>query len=389
MVIFLTDGLPTAGITDIELIANRVAAGNPQGEARLHVFGVGYDVNTHLLDRLAEDNNGTVTYVQPGENLELVLSDFYGRMANPVLTNVEVTFEGMEISDLHPQQLPDMFQGSNLLLTGRYQATAAAVGADTAVTVRVRGQAGAQRQEYVYHFDLTQSGDHDFVPRLWATRQIGRLLDRVRVEGESAALIEEIRGLGLGYGLVTPYTAFVIQTQLEGAASAENMALYGNLPDLGRGSGQTTIQARVQNQMYQQTDQAGLATGANIVNTNRRSLAQVANQTIDLALLREQQAVGDPITPGWIEDNIQIDRQVTFGSAEYFALAADPAARPYLQSGSNVVFAYQGQIIAVRDPDNPPKAQTYFQDQHPQTQDGSLMSDVFNFVQQLLSGRSR
>jgi len=395
MVIFLTDGLPTAGITDIELIANLVANRNRQGEARLHVFGVGYDVNTHLLDRLAEDNNGTVTYVQPGENLELVLSDFYGRIANPVLTNVEVTFEGMEVSDLHPQQLPDLFQGSNLLLTGRYQATAAAMGTaaaagiDTTVTVRVRGQAGAQRQEYVYHFDLNQSGDHDFVPRLWGTRQVGQLLDQVRVEGESAALIEEIRALGLGYGLVTPYTAFVIEAQLEGAASAENMSLYSNLLDLGRGSGRTTIQARVQNQMYQATDQADLATGANIVNNNQRSLAQASNQTIDLTLLREQQVADGPITPGWIEENITIDRQVIFGSEAYFTLAADPEARPYLQSGSNVVFTYQGEVIAVRDPDNPPEAQTQILYQQPQLSDDSLMSSVFNFVQRLLKGQNR
>ena len=380
MVVFLTDGLPTAGITDTGLIADLVGRANQDLAARLHVFGVGYDVNTHLLDRLAAQNGGSVTYVQPGENLELVLSDFYGRIANPVLTDVEVSFEGMSVSDLHPQPLPDMFQGSSLLLTGRYQAT----GSD--VTVRVRGQAGQTQREYIYHFNLDQAGDHDFVPRLWATRQVGQLLDRIRVEGENPALVEEIRGVGLGYGLVTPYTTFVIQAQSTGAASAENMSLYGNLSDLGQGSGQTTIQARVQNQMYQQTDQANLATGANIINTSQRSLAQVSNQNIDLSLLQAQQTLDGPITPRWIEDNIKIDRQVTFGSSAYFALADDPVARPYLQSGPNVVFAYYGEVIAVINPENPPQEQAY--DPHQNNQPG-VISRVYNLIQQLFGSQGQ
>ena len=151
---------------------------------------MGYDVNTHLLDRLAADNGGTVTYVQPGENLEVALTEFYGKIAHPLLTDLEIEFEGLEASDLYPEALPDLFQGSSLLLTGRYGP------ADGPVSVRVRGRAGGERREYVYHFDLEETGGRDFVPRLWATRRVGALLDQVRVEGESQALVDEIRDLG-------------------------------------------------------------------------------------------------------------------------------------------------------------------------------------------------
>ncbi|MCG3212370.1 MAG: hypothetical protein FOGNACKC_06024 [Anaerolineae bacterium] len=377
MIIFLTDGLPTAGVTDTGLIADSVSRTNQELVARLHIFGVGYDVNTHLLDRLAAENGGSVTYVQPGENLELVMTNFYGRIANPVLTDVQVSFEGMSVSEMHPQPLPDMFQGSSLLLTGRYQA------GDSEVTVLVKGKAGATQREYVYHFNLDQTGGHDFVPRLWATRQVGQLLDKIRVEGETPALVEELKGLGLGYGLVTPYTTFAIQAQSSGAASAENMSLYDNLPDLGRGSGQATIQARVQNQMYQQTDQASLATGANIINAGQQSLAQVSNQNIDLSLLQTQQT-DEPLTLRWLENNVKIDRRVTFGSAAYFALADDPEARPYLQSGSNVVFAYNGEVIAVVDPKNPPQE---YADDSQENQQSRIISGVYNFVQQLFGNQ--
>jgi Ca-activated chloride channel family protein len=345
MIVFLTDGLPTAGIADEQLIARQVADTNVALEARLHVFGVGYDVNTHLLDRLAADNGGTVTYVEPGENLELALTSFSGKIAYPVLTDVEVEFQGLEAEDLYPETLPDLFQGSSLLLTGRYQA------ADKKVTVRVRGRAGDERREYVYHFDLDKTGGHDFVPRLWATRRVGALLDRVRVEGESPSLVEEIRDLGLSYGIVTPYTTFVVAAQDEGAASAASMDLYNNQIELNQVSGRVTIQARVQNQAYQQAEQAAVASGANVSNVGQRNLAQVGAQQIDLSLLRGQKAIDEPISGEWIARHVKVDRTVEFGSEEYFALAADPEARPFLQSGRNVLFAYKGQVIAVQDPD--------------------------------------
>ncbi len=370
LVVFLTDGLPTAGITDEQAIHRLVTDRNEALEARLHIFGVGYDVNTHLLDRLAADNGGTVTYVQPGENLEAALTGFYAKIAYPLLTDLEVEFEGLEAGDLYPETLPDLFQGSSLLLTGRYRATG------EMATVRVRGRAGDEQREYTYHFNLAESGGHDFVPRLWATRRVGALLDKVRIQGETPALVEEIQGLGLSYGIVTPYTTFIVQAQAQGAASAENMGLYENKAELNAASGRTTIQARVQNQIYQGAAQANLAQGANVSNIGQRSLAQVGMQQIDLSLLRGQK-IGGPITDEWIANNIQVDRTVEFGSEEYFALAADPGARPFLQSGRNVIFAYQGQVIAVRSkdaPDYPPKEQVNTQAPAPKAEAHSPQS---------------
>jgi len=208
--------------------------------------------------------------------------------------------------------------------------------------------------EYEYHFELAVAGPHDFVPRLWATRRIGELLDRVRVEGESEALVAEIRDLGLAYGLVTPYTVFAIQAQSEGAASFENMQLYSDASGLGRASGFTAVNARMQNQAYQVSVNAHDAVGANVSNQGQRSLAQVGTQNVDLNLLRGQNSeqLNEPITTEWVASKLQVDRNVEFGSDEYFELAQDPAVRPMLQTGRNVVFEYQGQIIWVQDPEN-------------------------------------
>ncbi|MBN2004477.1 MAG: VWA domain-containing protein [Anaerolineae bacterium] len=345
LVVFLTDGLPTAGVTDAALIADLIGRANSDMQARLHVFGVGYDVNTHLLDRLSSENGGSVTYVQPGENLEAVLAAFYGKIASPVLTDVEIEFGGIEVADVYPRALPDMFRGSSLLLSGRYRAT------QPSVTVTVRGMAGTEAREFRYTFALDGTGRQDFVPRLWATRRIGDLLDKVRVEGESAALIEEIRALGLAYGLVTPYTTSIIAAQAAGAASSSNMALYQDQGRLNQSSGQVTIQARVQNQMYQDAAQSNLANGSNVINSGQQNLVQLqtSNQNVDLRLLQGYGDLSEPISDEWIAKNIQVDRKISFGSREYFALAEDAGAREYLQSGSNVIFKYKGTVIQVLD----------------------------------------
>ena len=354
MVVFLTDGLPTAGVTDEGLIASMTYEANQGLAARLHVFGVGYDVNTHLLDRLAAENGGAVSYVQPGDSLESALTGFYERIAFPALTDLEIAFEGMDVSEVYPSQLPDLFHGASLLVTGRYRNAATTIG------VRVRGRAGGERREFAYSLDLPQeqdTGRHDFVPRLWATRRVGDLLDQVRVVGEKPAFVSEIRELGLGYGLVTPYTDFVIEAQSDGAASAANMALYANQAELNRAWGQTTVQARVQNQLYQQATQADLASGANVVNQGQHSLAQIAGQNVDMALLQGMGAISgtgnglynDPLSPEWLAQYVPVDRIVAFGSQDYFDLADDPEARPFLQSGTNVIFSYQGKVVSVQD----------------------------------------
>jgi len=352
LVVFLTDGLPTVGLTDPTRIVERAGRANARVEARLHAFGVGYDVNSHLLDQLSGENGGSVTYVQPGENLELRLSAFYRKIANPVLTDLEITFEGMETWDLHPQPLPDMFEGSSLLLTGRARIQASSTSSGQGpITVHVRGRARDEDWHATYTFAADETGDHAFVPRLWATRQVGELLDEVRVEGETEARVAEIRTLGLTYGLVTPYTIDVIAAQTTGAASMENMTLYQDQSSLNRASGQTTIRARVQNQAYQQAEQVTMARGANVRHQGAANVAQYLNQQVDLALI--QRTLGE--NNGSVAD-LKVDRTVIFGSEGYFELARDADLRPLLQSGTNVLFAHEGQVIQVLDEENPPNA---------------------------------
>jgi len=204
MIIFLTDGLPTAGLTDPQQILDSVKrVAGPS--TRLFVFGVGDDVNTTLLDTLARNHRGTSEYVRPGEDLEASLSGFYAKINLPVLSDLELGFGRIRVYDMYPDPLPDLFQGSQLVLLGRYRN-------EGATTVTLAGRLGERSRRFEYE-DVVfskESKANDFIPRLWATRKIGYLLTQIRLHGQNKELVDEIVALSLRYGIMTPYTSFLV-----------------------------------------------------------------------------------------------------------------------------------------------------------------------------------
>jgi Ca-activated chloride channel family protein len=310
---------------------------------------VGYDVNTHLLDDLASQNHGTVTYVQPGESLEGALTSFYGLIAHPLLTDLEIRFEGLKVNDVYPRQLPDLYFGSSIAVTGRYTSMKS-----NEVSIRLSGQTTGQPTTQVFNFSVDDEAENPFIPRLWATRRIGDLLDEVRVNGERDVLVDEIEALGLRYGIVTPYTIDIVQAQLSGVSSDAVMQLYrqdldgDGVLDINKVSGEATIGARVQNLTYQQAMQSNQATGSNIINNGEKSVAQVGYYALDLELFVKR-GLGPNVLldDDWLAGNA--DHVILFGSDEYFELAKDPSANQIMQAGPNVIFEYDGKVVAVQE----------------------------------------
>ncbi len=224
--VFLTDGEPTVGEQDPVKIATRALAANATS-ARLFAFGVGYNVNTVLLDQLAQENRGTTTYVLPGENLEVALSSFYRKIASPVLTEPTLSIEGIEAFDVYPRSLPDVFRGTQLLILGRYH------GEGTGQIV-LSGQAEAGPAEYalVQEFPAASS-EASFLPRLWAGRKIAYLLDEIRLYGESDELVTEVIALSKQYGIITPYTSFLIDDANLSAEEAADAVYRAAAPASG------------------------------------------------------------------------------------------------------------------------------------------------------------
>ncbi|HEY69996.1 MAG TPA: VWA domain-containing protein [Anaerolineae bacterium] len=326
IVIFLTDGLPTTGEQDREdIIANiREASGE---NIRLFTFGVGYDVDTFLLDTLAQENRGIASYVTPGQAIDEAISNFYEKVSTPVLADLELDFGDIRVYDLHPEPLPDLFAGGQLVLVGRYRSPG-----DT--TIQLSGTLNGREQTFVYpeQYFRSRSGP-DFLPRLWATRKIGTLLAQVRLQGPDTELIEQIVRLSIRYGIVTEYTSYLVTEPemlgQEAQATIVADAFEGMMAEPPMAFGQAAVERSAVEAEIHQADVAVAPSGnaADVVRVvGSRTFRLIDGVWIDTAF--------DP-------DTMETTR-VSFLSDDYFALAN---ARPDLAAA----FALGENVIAIAD----------------------------------------
>lgn len=220
MIFFLTDGVPTVGQTDVNALLGQVARANDAVHARLFDFGVGGDVNTLLLDKLADGGRGAHDYVAPGEDIEAKVSSLYQKVARPALTDVRVEWNGVEVSQVYPHPVPDLFHGSELTLYGRYKNGGKG-------TLVVTGKAGGRDVRFEYPVDLPADQTRNaFLPRLWASQKIAHELDALRLSGRpaDAEAVASIVKLAKKYGIVTPYTSFLVTEEGADRRVAERSA---------------------------------------------------------------------------------------------------------------------------------------------------------------------
>ncbi len=202
--IFLTDGLPTEGVTVTGAILDNVAREAPDN-VRIFSFGVGDDVDTDLLDQISMDNGGASTYVRPGEEIDEEVSAFYRKVKMPVLSDLSLDWGDIIVDQVYPQRIPDLFAGSQLIMLGRYREGGPA-------KITLKGMVNQEERSYTYEdLSFRKEGGDDFIPRLWATRAVGYYLTQIRLYGEKQEWIDSIVSLSTRYGIITPYTSFLVQ----------------------------------------------------------------------------------------------------------------------------------------------------------------------------------
>jgi len=202
--LFLTDGLPTVGERNEGAILKLTKKAN-RARARLFALGVGYDVNARLVDNLVRMHRGVSDYLKPKEPLEAKVSSLYNKIKRPVMTDVTLSFEGVRTSMTYPRELPDLFDGGQILMVGRYEG-----GGKTTMTVT--GKLGGKKRTFTYEVTLAEvsrNNKNKFVERLWAVRRVGYLLDQIQLSGETKEVVDELVKLSKEYGIMTPYTAFL------------------------------------------------------------------------------------------------------------------------------------------------------------------------------------
>ena len=315
-ILFLTDGRPTLGVKeDVEILQNAGDA-NPGG-TRIFAFGVGEEINTHLLDRLSGGNHGTSIYVLPEEDIEVAVSSFYTKISQPVLSNLSVTFDGTRIQDVYPPDLPDLFHGSQIVQLGR-------LGGNGDILVTLSGESRDGRHEFVGEFPAPEvGGPNEFLPRLWATRKIGFLLDQIRLYGEEQELTDEIIALSKEYGIITPYTSFLIVEDEPPPVVFE--------PGFREESGMDALDAARETKSY--------AGAGNTTAVQGEGVKYVGNKAF---FLREE---------FWRDSQYDEEMHTVdyrYGGDRYFdLLVSHPDLGRYLAIGTNVIVVFEGTAYRI------------------------------------------
>ncbi|MCK4591631.1 MAG: T9SS type A sorting domain-containing protein, partial [Candidatus Latescibacteria bacterium] len=314
MIIFLTDGLPTYGPCDKATILENVRNDNQCG-TRIFVFGVGFNVNTHLLDGLANENHGISTYLLPGEDIQFAVSSFYSKISDPVLSDPTLDFGSITASDYYPVELPDLFRGSQVIQLGRYSGFGE-------TTVTLSGQSGGTPEESVYEGVQfpAESLEHEFIPRLWATRKIGYLLDQIRLYGYDEEIKDEIVALSKRYGVITPYTSFLILEDEPPEGTFDERLWTEN-------TGEYAVRAA--------DDMKGWGGAENVSDVQSTQVKYVGNKTF---FLRDGLWTDSQYTQG--EPTLDYE----YGSEGYFSLLiGKPDLGRYLAIGKNVIIRVDSQ----------------------------------------------
>jgi len=196
VVLFLTDGYIGNETQILGEVRDRV------GDARLYSLGVGTSVNRYLLENLALEGRGQVLYVRPDEDPDPAVARFYDQVRSPVMTRLSIDWNGLDVESVYPAQVPDLFAGHPLMVTGRYKAAGEA-------TVKINGRIAGQRVTIPVAVSLPDREPANPALRsLWARAAIE---DRMRkmLQGEIPEVVQDVIALSVKNRVLSQYTAFV------------------------------------------------------------------------------------------------------------------------------------------------------------------------------------
>ncbi|MBN1464701.1 VWA domain-containing protein, partial [candidate division KSB1 bacterium] len=201
MIVFITDGYPTLGETFVPAIVANVKNANTKN-VRIFSFGVGDDVSTPLLVQMAVENGGYAEFIQEDDDISRIVGNHFKRISKPVLTNLDIKFDGLVTSDRFPRPLADQFWGSQVMQMGIYQNSGT-------FPVYLTASVGDRTVSYESNQEFSNvPGGHRFVPRLWARAKIDYLLNEIAIYGELQELVDQVIALSLKFQILTPYTSF-------------------------------------------------------------------------------------------------------------------------------------------------------------------------------------
>ena len=205
IICYMTDGYVGNDTQIIEHVQKN------RGRARMFPFGVGNSVNRFLIDGMATEGRGVAEYVTLNMPGEQAAAKFYRRVANPLLLDVEVEWNGLPVADVYPKHIPDVFTAGPIILKGRY--TKAAKG-EIVLKGLLRGQPWSEKIPITLP---AVDKEGAALPTVWAREKIADLQARDWGAGRGGSpnmkIKDEIIAVALEYRLMSQYTSFVAVEQ--------------------------------------------------------------------------------------------------------------------------------------------------------------------------------
>ena len=391
LTIFLTDGLPTSGETRESAIRNAVIAANKH-KRRIFSFGVGFDVNAPLLTSIANATRATATFVFPDEDVETKVSQVFRRLSGPVLADPQLAtldangaLTTRAVRELLPADLSDVFEGDQIVLLGQYQD-------NDPLHFRLSGNYLGAPRTFDLKFDLDKATTRNaFVPRLWASRKIARLIEMISEAGadnatlaharsggritpvmangsfgssgggSSAAidpkmkeLVDEIVRLSTEYGVLTEYTAFLATdgtdfSQRDKLNEQARLSLVNNAQNTRSGIGGVTQGMNMNTQRTQSS-----ANRSNVFVTQNMERVEITNvqQISDRTFFRRNNR--------WVDSSV-LDREKTlapdqtleFGTPEFYKLVdrlVKEGRQGILALSGEMLLSIDGKTVLIKAP---------------------------------------
>ncbi|HPF40072.1 MAG TPA: VWA domain-containing protein [Phycisphaerae bacterium] len=359
LVLFLTDGLPTVGNTSELAIRELVTKANPHSR-RVFTFGVGADVNGPLLDKLASASRGMATYALPGEDVEVKVAQVFRGLKGPVLTDPILTAASdgkPRVGEILPATIDDVFEGGQFIVMGTYRGHAP-------LQFTLKGNYRGKERVFAFSFPVDKATVRNaFVPRLWASRKIGVLIDAITQLGGTGQqvatndprmkeLVDEVVRLGTKFGILTEYTAFLAR---EGVDLSDHESVRA---EAGGNFKSRAVAARVgiasvnQSMNGQAMRAQACANTSNEFfdeNMNRVSISNV-QQVCDLAFYRRDGR--------WVDSRVvtkdkdpRPTKTIEVGSDEFTGLIrrlADEHRAGAISLGGDVILVVDGETILVK-----------------------------------------
>jgi Ca-activated chloride channel homolog len=381
LTIFLTDGLPTSGETREAAIRKAVIEANVH-KRRIFSFGVGYDLNAPLLTSISNATRAIPTFVFPNENVEAKVAEVFRRLSGPVLSDPQLaTLDSSgavttrAVRELLPAQLNDLFEGDQIVLLGQYQT-------DEPLHFRLTGNYLGKARTFDFKFDLSKTTTRNaFVPRLWASRKIAKLIEIISEAGADNAtasssnvamsaalalntrgsattsaaaaladpkmreLVDEIVRLSTEYGVLTEYTAFLATDGTDFANVSDlneraRQSLVSNAQGVRSGIGGVSqmsnnvaqkTQSNVNRSNYFYTQNMERVEITTVQQITDRTFFRRNNRWVDASVLKA-------------EKDLKPDRVIEFGTPEF-----DKLVDQLVTEGRQGILALSGELLLVVD----------------------------------------